>query len=59
VRKVSGSNRPSKRNQAAFDCAVADISASVHRLLDSFEIVGHPPNRDVEAAKALAAIQFG
>jgi hypothetical protein len=35
VRKVSGFSKPTARHQAAFDVAVAEISASVERLLDS------------------------
>ena len=35
VRKVSGYRRPSRANQAAFDKAVAEVTASVRLLLDS------------------------
>ena len=34
VRKVSGFRRPSRRNEAAFDAAVHEISAASQRLLD-------------------------
>lgn len=34
VRKVSGYRAPSRRNQAAFDAAVAEIAASTRRLLE-------------------------
>lgn len=39
VRKISGYRKPSKRNQAAFDQAVAEIAAATQRLLDNLE--GH------------------
>jgi len=35
VRKVSGFQKPSKLNQAAFDGAVREIAEATHRLLDS------------------------
>jgi len=60
VRKVSGSTRPSKRNEQAFDRAVVAIAASVRELLDALETSQHPRNREEEAAKARAkaAIRF-
>ncbi len=54
VRKISGSTRPSKANQAAFDQAVDEISASVRTLLDSLTTTAPPRDRAVEAAKAKA-----
>ncbi|WP_309083644.1 DUF2277 domain-containing protein [Chelativorans sp.] len=56
VRKVSGTTRPSKRNEAAFDRAVEAIAASVHELLHSMEVTHHhhARNREEEAAKARA-----
>lgn len=54
VRKVSGSTRPSKANQAAFDEAVHDITHSVEKLLNALQIQGPTRNREVEAAKAKA-----
>ena len=54
VRKVSGTAKPSKANQAAFETAVSEIAASVSRLLDSSSTSAPPRNRDVEAAKAKA-----
>jgi hypothetical protein len=54
VRKVSGSTKPSKRNQEPFDRAVAAISASIQELFDSMETTQHPRNREEEAAKARA-----
>ena len=54
VRKVSGSSKPSQRNEAAFNHAVASIAASVRDLLDSMETTQQPKNREEEAAKARA-----
>ncbi len=52
VRKLSGFNAPSKANEAAFNLAVAEVSASAHTLLASLHT--HAPSRDraVEADKA-------
>lgn len=52
VRKVSGSSKPSHRNEAAFNHAVDSITASVRDLLDSLETTQPPKNREEEAAKA-------
>ena len=54
VRKLSGSTKPSKANEAAFARAVDEVAAASRRLLDS--LVTHAPPRDraVEAAKAKA-----
>ncbi|RWP62725.1 DUF2277 domain-containing protein [Mesorhizobium sp.] len=54
VRKLSGTTRPSKQNQHAFDHAVEAIAASARELLDSLETTQHPRNRDEVAAKAKA-----
>ena len=54
VRKVSGTNRPSQKNAAAFDRAVAEIAAAAERLLASLETHAPPRDRDREAAKAKA-----
>lgn len=54
VRKVSGSSKPSQRNQQAFDRAVDAITASVRDLIDSMETTQPPKNREEEAAKARA-----
>ncbi len=60
VRKLSGTTRPSKRNEEAFDRAVASISAAARELLDSLETSQQPRDREVEAAKARArsAVRF-
>ena len=54
VRKVSGFNRPSKANEAAFLAAVEEIAAISRNLLDSLETNAPPRNRADEAAKARA-----
>ena len=54
VRKLSGFNRPSQANAAAFDLAVDEVSAAARKLL--FSLQTHTPARDreVEAEKARA-----
>jgi hypothetical protein len=54
VRKLSGFNKPSKANEAAFHRAVHEVSHAARRLLDSLETSGSPRNREVEAEKARA-----
>lgn len=54
VRKVSGSAKPAKRNEEAFERAVGAITASVRELIDSMETTQAPKNREEEAAKARA-----
>jgi hypothetical protein len=54
VRKVSGFNKPSKANEAAFLAAVDEIAAVSANLLGSLETNAPPRNRTVEAAKAQA-----
>jgi hypothetical protein len=61
VRKISGFNKPSKANEAAFQSAIDEISAISSRLLRSLETTAPPKNREEEAAKAKAraAERFG
>lgn len=61
VRKLSGFNKPSRANQAAFEKAIASVSEVAHELLDSLVTEAKPRNREVEAAKARerAARRFG
>ena len=54
VRKVSGFNRPSKANEAAFNAAVDDIARIARQLLVSLESTAAPKNREEEAARAKA-----
>ena len=52
VRKVSGFNKPSKANQAAFLAAVDEIAGSAANLLSSLETNAPPRSRAEETAKA-------
>jgi hypothetical protein len=54
VRKISGFNKPSKANEAAFLAAIDEVAAASSRLLRSLETTAVPRNRDEEAAKAKA-----
>jgi hypothetical protein len=54
VRKISGFNKPSKVNEAAFLAAVEDVAAVSSRLLSSLETSAAPRSREEEAAKAKA-----
>lgn len=54
VRKVSGFNKPSKINEAAFLAAVDEVAAAARKLLSSLETNAPPRNRVEEAAKARA-----
>ena len=54
VRKVSGTTRPSQANQAAFDAAVAAVTAATTRLLEDLEPRGAPRTREGEQARARA-----
>ena len=51
VRKVSGFNKPSKANEAAFNTAVDEIAAAASRLLAVLETNAPPKNREAEAVK--------
>jgi hypothetical protein len=61
VRKISGFNKPSKANEAAFDLAIEQVTAAAHKLLDSLETSAEPRDREIEAARARAraAERFG
>jgi len=61
VRKITGFNKPSKANEAAFLAAIDDIAAVSARLLHSLDTNAPPKNREEEAAKARAraAERFG
>jgi hypothetical protein len=54
VRKVSGSTKPSKANEAVFARAVDEIAHITMHLLDDLVTAAPPRDRDVEAAKARA-----
>lgn len=61
VRKITGFNKPSHANEAAFNAAIEEIAAASLRLLESLETTATPKNREEEAAKAKArsAERFG
>jgi hypothetical protein len=61
VRKISGFNKPSKANEAAFLAAVEEVAEISTRLLRSLETNAPPRSREEEAAKARArgAQRFG
>ena len=52
VRKLSGFAKPSHANEAAFERAVDEVSATARRLLASLETASPARNREVEAVKA-------
>ncbi len=52
VRKLSGTSRPSKANEAAFNRAVEEVTASAERLIASLTTAAPPRNREEEARKA-------
>ena len=54
VRKISGATRPSQANEAAFNRAVDDTAALVHRLLESLITSAPAKNRELEAEKRRA-----
>jgi hypothetical protein len=54
VRKITGFNKPSKANEAAFQGAVDEIAVISRTLLTSLETSASPRNREEEAAKAKA-----
>ena len=61
IRKVSGFNKPSQANQAAFQLAVDDVSKVVQTLLNTLVTNTAPLDREIEAQKnrARAAKRFG
>jgi hypothetical protein len=61
VRKISGVNKPSKANEAAFAAAIEEVTAVSTRLLLSLETNAPKRSREEEAAKAKlrSAQRFG
>jgi len=51
VRKISGYNKPSQANAAAFEEAIAEVAAASARLLEQLVTAAPPKDREVEAAK--------
>jgi len=54
VRKLSGSTRPSKANEALFERAVEEVTRAARALIDGLVTTAPPRDRTVEAAKARA-----
>jgi len=54
VRKITGFNKPSHANEAAFNLAIEEVAGASMRLLSSLETSAMPKNREEEAAKAKA-----
>jgi hypothetical protein len=52
VRKISGSTKPSRANEEAFDRAVDEVALATTRLLDALVTTAPPRDREAEAAKA-------
>jgi hypothetical protein len=52
VRKLSGTNRPSRANEAAFNRAVEEVTVAAERLIQSLTTAAPPRNRDEELRKA-------
>ena len=52
VRKLSGTTRPSRANEAAFDLAVEEVTVAARKLIHSLQTSAPPRDREVEAAKA-------
>ena len=59
VRKLSGSNSPSRANEAAFNTAVEEVTAAAQRLIQSLTTTAAPRNREEEAAKARERFAVG
>lgn len=60
VRKLSGTSKPSRANEAAFNRAVEEVTAAARTLIDSMVTSAEPRNREEEIAKlkALSAKRF-
>lgn len=61
VRKLSGTTRPSRANEVAFNTAVDEVTEVATRLIRSLTTTAPPRNRDKEARKARerAVARFG
>jgi hypothetical protein len=61
VRKLSGFNKPSKANKAAFHLAVQQVTDAARLLVRSLVTPAPPRNREIERARAMAnaAKRFG
>ncbi len=54
VRKVSGTTKPSRANEAAFNRAVDEVTDAARRLIDSMVTTAAPRDREEVAAKLKA-----
>ena len=54
VRKLSGFNKPSKANEAAFDLAVKQVTEAARTLVHSLVTLAPPRDREAVRAKAMA-----
>ena len=52
VRKLSGFNKPSQANEAAFDRAIEEVAAAARTLIDSLVTTADPRDREIEAERA-------
>ena len=52
VRKLSGTTKPSRANEQAFNEAVEDVTAAAHKLIHALKTNAPPRNREVEMVKA-------
>lgn len=52
VRKLSGTTKPSRANEAAFNEAVEEVTAAAHKLIESLKTSAPPRNREIESMKA-------
>jgi hypothetical protein len=57
VRKISGSTKPSRANEAAFDRAVEAVTAATRQLLEELVTTAPPKDREIEAAKRRARFE--
>ena len=57
VRKLSGTRKPSRANQALFDTSVEEITAATGRLIAGLVTQASPRNRELERAKARARFE--
>ena len=60
VRKISGFNKPSKANEAAFAAAVDEVAVASSRLLNVLATSAPPRNRaeETEKARARATLRY-
>jgi hypothetical protein len=61
VRKLSGSNKPSKANEELFQRAVEEVTAAAERLIRGWVTSAPPKDRDVEIRKMIekSRVRFG